>query len=306
MSGSRRRVAPAALASGIAAATLVGCAPELGACDGTGALRVAYDPDGLAMYEGQAQLVRSCGAGAFCHADSIAPGARQGVPAELDFDVRLAAPDGRVEPAEIARLTRGQFRALLHRHAIWGAVSAGTMPPGGVAGAAALEAAPPFTDAELAPLPGLETPEGRAVLRNWLACGAPVVERPRPRDDGLPSDGQVVAGLDRTPPEPVWSELYARVVAPRCASSACHGSERESELDLRGEAGSLAALRAREGSGECGGGGRLIVPGDPDASLLVQKLEGAPSCGARMPVGAPLAPTTVAAFRAWVAAGAPD
>lgn len=52
-----------------------------------------------------------------------------------------------------------------------------------------------------------------------------------------------------------------------------------------------------------------VVPGDPDASYLVMKLEGAHlakgGTGARMPFGAPpLPPETIAKFRTWIKEGA--
>jgi hypothetical protein len=49
-----------------------------------------------------------------------------------------------------------------------------------------------------------------------------------------------------------------------------------------------------------------VNPGDPDASYLVRKLEGAPGIsGDRMPLGgAPLGAALIADVRAWIAAGA--
>jgi hypothetical protein len=58
----------------------------------------------------------------------------------------------------------------------------------------------------------------------------------------------------------------------------------------------------------------LVVPGDPDGSWLVAKLDGAlcgvtcdPAlgCGGPMPPGAPLSPAERAAIAAWIADGAP-
>ena len=48
-----------------------------------------------------------------------------------------------------------------------------------------------------------------------------------------------------------------------------------------------------------------VVPGDPDASYLVDKIEGTQTVGARMPLNAaPLTATEMALVRAWISAGA--
>jgi hypothetical protein len=50
-----------------------------------------------------------------------------------------------------------------------------------------------------------------------------------------------------------------------------------------------------------------VIPGDPNASLLVRKLEdGAPPVGVRMPFGGPYLPQgTVNVIRQWIHVGAP-
>jgi hypothetical protein len=50
-----------------------------------------------------------------------------------------------------------------------------------------------------------------------------------------------------------------------------------------------------------------VVPGSPDGSYLVMKLEGRQSVGDRMPqTGAPLDSIDLANIRNWIAQGAPD
>ena len=57
----------------------------------------------------------------------------------------------------------------------------------------------------------------------------------------------------------------------------------------------------------CGTRGRLVVPGDPGASLLYLKVQAAPPCGDRMPQGATaLGAAQVEMIRSWIAAGAPN
>ena len=47
---------------------------------------------------------------------------------------------------------------------------------------------------ETTPLPGLDTEEGREILRNWLSCRVPVVERTEPMErDGHVPFGSVVS-----------------------------------------------------------------------------------------------------------------
>lgn len=51
---------------------------------------------------------------------------------------------------------------------------------------------------------------------------------------------------------------------------------------------------------------KRVVPGDPGASYLVQKIEGTADVGSRMPLGqAPLDPALIALIRDWIAGGAP-
>jgi len=52
---------------------------------------------------------------------------------------------------------------------------------------------------------------------------------------------------------------------------------------------------------------RLVVPGDPDASYVIHKLEGREICGLRMPRGrTPLTTEQIATIRTWIAEGARD
>lgn len=64
---------------------------------------------------------------------------------------------------------------------------------------------------------------------------------------------------------------------------------------------SLGTLRR----GGISSGTRIVVPGNPAASILVQKLEGTYARGARMPKDlTPLSPAEIALFRRWIAEGA--
>jgi len=53
--------------------------------------------------------------------------------------------------------------------------------------------------------------------------------------------------------------------------------------------------------------GAVVKPGDPDGSLLVQKVKGTQTIGARMPRGgAPLPDAQIQRISDWVAQGAKD
>ncbi len=98
-------------------------------------------------------------------------------------------------------------------------------------------------------------------------------------------------------PVPAGPVTYARDVAPIfgrwCVS--CHGGkEPHAGLSL----GSLGGVMRG------GDTGPVVVPGNPDASLLLAKIERRhrPS----MPPRRKLPPAAVALVRAWIAAGAPE
>lgn len=162
---------------------LCGCPPDLGPCDPEAARRVVFTADDsrLPAYGGQALVESSCGGGAFCHAELAEGPARYGVPAGLDFDVSLAE-----NADQTARLRRGIETLRAWRLEAYREVHAGTMPPGAIGSAIA------STGIAYADLPPVGTAEGDEILRNWLACGAPVVERTTPRPDGFEPVGDIV------------------------------------------------------------------------------------------------------------------
>jgi hypothetical protein len=54
-------------------------------------------------------------------------------------------------------------------------------------------------------------------------------------------------------------------------------------------------------------GRTLVVPGEPDSSLFLQKVTASPPCGDHMPLGGdPLPVDQVEMIRSWIAAGAMD
>ncbi|MBM4362019.1 MAG: hypothetical protein FJ104_05020, partial [Deltaproteobacteria bacterium] len=111
------------------------------------------------------------------------------------------------------------------------------------------------------------------------------------------------SGID--PTLPVWSNVFSRVIVQNaCTQPQCHGAGNGGGLRLDGKTPAYQALVGVVAAGPCiadagepdGAAGAnvnicgcgpsgltRVVPGDPDASLLIAKLETTQSCGERMP-----------------------
>lgn len=323
-------LAPIALAAG--------CAPtDLGECDSRRArttvfvdIPMAGDPDGrdplgivgLPMFEGQALLSGSCGTG-LCHSSDAMLAARNGVPAGFSFDLRLAC-DARLTATDCADSQLGRLRAgrdlvYEHRFAIYDSVVAGTMPPPALDESVRSQS-PDFRRADGTPLPELDSAEGRDILRNWLACRTPVIERAeritgvrRPGEycgDGVHGDCVYGDAVRIDPPDPNWDSIYTKVVEPLC--KACHSAGRtdyrvESQLDLSDADIAYTQIVGIRATGAfCKDRGLThVVPSDVAGSFFLAKLRAGPQCGERMPLGGPYIPEPVLEKIAeWIAAGA--
>jgi hypothetical protein len=275
----RRLISLSSLASLVS-----GCAPDLGPCDMGAASEVVYSPQGLVATKGQALVYNSCGQGAFCHSANAKGSARYGVPLGLDFDM-LPSPTGWPEVAN-------------RRADIWQSVTRGDMPPGH-AGATKTGNTLWSFDArqrkDAPQLPALLTNDGKAALRNWLACGAPVVARTQVPTWALPPSDDDAGGAGPSD----WHQVYASIIKPTCAVSGCHDASASGGLSMTDECGAYTHLLE---TGACGR--KRVVPGD-GSSLLLTKLESRmPSCGGGMPVAGALPMAATAQVRAWVEAGA--
>lgn len=111
-------------------------------------------------------------------------------------------------------------------------------------------------------------------------------------------------------PEPpaasAFDEIQATIFTPSCALSGCHaGANAQQQMDLsEGRSyGSIVGVPSRERPDLL-----RVDPGDPDASYLLMKIEGAPGIvGARMPLGrSPLSAAQIALVRSWIADGATE
>ena len=112
--------------------------------------------------------------------------------------------------------------------------------------------------------------------------------------------------------EPTFSSIQRDIftsgdTAGRVACISCHnalGASEAANLNLTGASayGALVNAPSRDNPSAI-----RVVPGDPDASYLIQKIEGAPGIvGERMPrTGGPfLTPGQIAVIRRWIELGA--
>ncbi|MFK7990278.1 MAG: hypothetical protein AB8I08_29930 [Sandaracinaceae bacterium] len=306
---------------------VLGCTPDVGACDPEGpAFEVVYDEFGTPAMAGQALMIESCGGGGFCHSEGIAAPDRFNAPSGLAFDVTIASTSAQPQDGATARLAVHQARIARMRGEIWAEVDSGRMPPNVEREGVVVDDLYARVDDDgvtARDLPGLDVEEGRTILREWLACGAPVVERTQPRGDELAPVGFTVRACNRRCVDPTFADLHEAVLERSCATGACHDADEPSaRLDLT-DTGGLNALLSRltsgttaatEGCSECQCGDDeafasmpLITPGEPDASLLYRKVEPERACGGVMPLsGSPLSAQALCALREWIACGAPS
>jgi hypothetical protein len=170
------------------------CETDLGMCEDEDARVLVYDDDGQPAYAGQALVRASCGHDTYCHSAQATGRLRFGVPLGLDFDV---APVEHGDHEALARLVAGQGNVAERARSIFRMVENGDMPPWGEATLEIHVGAPRyrFVDADGARrLDHVDSIEGLEILRNWLACGAPVVERTEGMSEGI---GDVVPALSR-------------------------------------------------------------------------------------------------------------
>src|SRR2546429_8312938 len=130
------------------------------------------------------------------------------------------------------------------------------------------------------------------------ACGAGTGE-------GLDQNGQpLVAGGGSASLEPTLASIQANVFSVNCAFSGCHGGGTVPfglRLDPGFSAGNLINVPSPRDPNLI-----RVIPFDPDASFLIQKLQGAEGLlGPRLPDGGPyLTTATINVIRQWIQDGA--
>jgi len=321
-----------ALLLGTTASLAFGCQPSLGTPNEDAAHQVVFAADGVPAYAGQALMRESCANG-ICHSpaavNSSSADVRFGAPAGLDFDVRPACASGESCDADVERLRVNQRRTHNWRRSIYSQVDKGFMPPPGIGHelVSGWSSSLAYQFADGTPLPGLDSAEGKSLLRAWLATGTPVVERYMPapagaRPGGDCSDGAVgdciyERGADTDggmppPLDPSWTAIYTRLIHPLCGTR-CHAAgppdyRATTNLDLSTQRLAYDQMVDIADTGSsCSGAGLLVKPGDSANSVLVNVTSPSPSCGARMPQGGPfLTAAQLATVAQWIDAGALD
>jgi len=133
------------------------------------------------------------------------------------------------------------------------------------------------------------------------ACGAGSGE-------GLDQNGQPLSGGGGGAPpsglQPTLASIQDNVFTVTCAVPGCHGgggAQQGLRLDPGFSAGNLINVHSPQDPNLI-----RVVPGDPDASFLIQKLQGADGLlGDRMPDGGPyLTTATINVIRQWIQDGA--
>jgi mono/diheme cytochrome c family protein len=137
--------------------------------------------------------------------------------------------------------------------------------------------------------------------KNFLAATLIVLSGCAGNGEGLDEGGRPIQ-----PPaaNDDFQEIQNTIFTPVC--TVCHTGT-NAPLGLRLDAGNSYAAIVNVASGEVPSLMR-INPGNPDASYLVQKIQGNAAVGSRMPANGPpfLSQAQIDLIRSWVAAGAPQ
>lgn len=127
-------------------------------------------------------------------------------------------------------------------------------------------------------------------------------DRDDPGEDDPAESDAAVRDAGATDPDPAPFDAVYEILAANCAGSICHIEQDSGGLAMPDAESAYRALL--EGRGSCDA--PRVVPEDPEASLLIQKLEGDPECGLAMPLGRdPLPTQDIQTIRDWIELGAP-
>jgi hypothetical protein len=296
----------------LSAALLLGCETDLGECDMATATKLVYSPSGVPYYEGQALVHQSCANGV-CHSAGAKGNGRIGVPHGLNFDVQTLQPMS--TPTDLAVLQSGVDRIREEPGELYDLVDSGEMPPGNAGKRIAL--AWRTLDANMKPtvatgLPSVRGNAGKEVLRNWLACDAPVVAGVKGAPAGAETLGDILDSAATTI-EPTFSSIFENVLSDACVG--CHNGALftdEQALDFSTLDAAFDTMVGKDAfaTGACAGAGKLVAAGGCESSVLYQKLagegqSGAMLCGLPMPATGPmLSADALAAVCEWIDKGA--
>jgi cysteine-rich repeat protein len=121
--------------------------------------------------------------------------------------------------------------------------------------------------------------------------------------DGCSSDCRVTCEGQRT-----FETIQNRIFTPSCSLATCHGPFTQGNLNLQVGAAYASLVGVPADNLVAHAAGKIrVVPGDPDASFLSEKLHGTlvDGEGTRMPgIGPALSDTEIALIDAWIRSGA--
>lgn len=122
--------------------------------------------------------------------------------------------------------------------------------------------------------------------------------------EGLDISGRPLSEGGDVPLAPTLASIQANVFNPSCI--VCHGGANAPQglrLDVANSFTNLVGVVSRQDSSFL-----RVMPGNPDLSYVIQKLEGTASVGEQMPLGGPPVPqATINFVRQWITDGAlPD
>lgn len=321
-----------------------GCTEDVGDCyqgDGKGGLDTVL-AGGHVEYGGQAIINQACATG--CHSSTASGKARNGAPAGLDFDLRPIAATSSTESAKnsngrtyavldqaaINGLRERQRKVFSERNNIWTQVRDGLMPPTGMFESFRTVVEMIIDTDEASPctrgsaLKDLESKSTQDILRNWLACQAPIVESyggpvesngtagvagyqylscsssPSTGDGGTGDGGGASTGVS-------FDQVYDDILAGAGNCSLCHPGV-DDTVDLSTADKAFADL-VEDTAAKCGDK-PWVVPGDPEGSYLIDLVTLDQPCPSRtsisrMPKGLmALTSDQVQELRDWITAGA--
>jgi uncharacterized membrane protein len=290
----------------LVAVAVAGCAEDLGTCQMNAATQVVYAGNGTPYYAGQALVQASCAEGV-CHSAYAANASRKGAPFGLNFDV--APLSSASTPANVSALRDGISHVRDHASSLWGEIAAGTMPPGeaGNRGEQQWKALDADGNAQVTPLTNITSDVAKSTVRNWLACGAPLVAGVSATPDAM-ALGEIVAPLENMSTDgPTFENVYNTVLS---SCKTCHPGAIKVDIDftsLTTAFNTLVGKAAFAGGapGMCGAvTQKLVTPGNCQESLLYLKLRANPPCGDQMPLGPPLPDASIQLLCDWIDAGA--
>jgi len=238
------------LLGALCASGLSACGEGLGECDPT-MLGGSNVIGMVSPHDGQNVVQSSCASGR-CHSADAQGQRRLGAPAGLNFDVFSA------NVADQGKITSGGATVVDWAEDMWEEIEAGSMPP-----------EPPAGSGELSDMQ-------KEQVRNWLACGAPVI----PPDPSAPSA--------------TWDSIWP-ALAPSCIG--CHSSAvgptaagmgfvlGDSPTDICASYDNIVGQAAV--TPMCSAAGATVVePSQPAMSALLKKISNAADkCGDAMPPG---------------------